>query len=412
MDQRDRVVIIGAGLCGLATAYHLEQAGFRPVVVDRSATVGGRIRTDSYRGFLLDRGFQVVLSAFPEFPRYFSENELRLRPFVSGLRLRYEGRWCELRNPLRHPFSTFGTTSLPKEYWPDLFRLVRLYFRTRYRKPAARQSIADLMDESRISLPFQDLCVRPFCGAAFLDLTLSTSASLFTRLLHWYVGGYCCLPAGGMGQLPKSLAAQLKQTTFRLESPVAEISEDGVTLSTGERIEGRAVVLAVDRQSASDLIEIEPFTNYRSTTCLYFRVDSELVPSTPLLHLDGTSEGPINHLAFLNFVQPSYAPRGQALASVSVIDRGWQSELRLEEKVRQQLAAWFHTRMTAWHHLRTYRIERALPDQSAPPPYAAAFQDSERPWLFLSGELAGPASINGSLTTGRRTAEAVIGAHN
>jgi phytoene dehydrogenase-like protein len=408
MNRQNQVVIIGAGLCGLAAAYHLEKAGLAPILVDRAPTVGGRVRTDAYRGFLLDRGFQVVLSAFPELRRCFSMDELELRPFISGFKLRLEGRWCEVRNPLRHPLSTLGTTSLPFSLWLDVMRFVRLYMKTGRREPPSDQTISQLFDRYRISPSFQDLCLRPFCGAAFLDLDLTTSAALFSRLLHWYFSGYACLPARGMEQLPRQLASRLGKTTVRLDSHVAAIGDKNIVLASGERIEAAALILAVDRQSVGELVELSEPASYRSTTCLYYRIDSDLIPSTSLLYLDGTSEGPINHFAFPSLIQPSYAPRGQALASATVVHPDWQNEPKLEEKVKQQLGAWFHTRTTAWHHLRTYRIERALPDQSSPLKYAGCTEDPTRPWLFLSGELTGPASINSSLTSGREAAEQVL----
>jgi phytoene dehydrogenase-like protein len=60
------VIIIGAGLSGLAAAVHLHRQGRRVLVLEASDRAGGRIKTDSHEGFLLDRGFQVLLTAYPE----------------------------------------------------------------------------------------------------------------------------------------------------------------------------------------------------------------------------------------------------------------------------------------------------------------------------------------------------------
>jgi phytoene dehydrogenase-like protein len=57
------VLIIGAGLAGLAYACELEKNGLSCQVLDASDGVGGRARTDLQDGFLLDRGFQVLLTA-------------------------------------------------------------------------------------------------------------------------------------------------------------------------------------------------------------------------------------------------------------------------------------------------------------------------------------------------------------
>ena len=45
MDSNKTIYIIGAGISGLIAAYELEQAGYTPVVLEKSDAVGGRVRT-------------------------------------------------------------------------------------------------------------------------------------------------------------------------------------------------------------------------------------------------------------------------------------------------------------------------------------------------------------------------------
>ncbi len=49
-----RIVILGAGLTGLSTAYHLAQRKARAVVVEKEAVVGGACRTQEVGGFSFD----------------------------------------------------------------------------------------------------------------------------------------------------------------------------------------------------------------------------------------------------------------------------------------------------------------------------------------------------------------------
>ena len=67
-DQK--IYIIGAGLSGLVAAIELEKAGFSPIILESSDKVGGRMKTDQVDGYLLDHGFQVILTAYPEVKRY------------------------------------------------------------------------------------------------------------------------------------------------------------------------------------------------------------------------------------------------------------------------------------------------------------------------------------------------------
>jgi phytoene desaturase len=56
----DHVVVVGAGLAGLATALHLLGAGRRVTIVERDATPGGRAgRLDLHGGQHADRGFHL-----------------------------------------------------------------------------------------------------------------------------------------------------------------------------------------------------------------------------------------------------------------------------------------------------------------------------------------------------------------
>ena len=58
-------VIVGGGLAGLACAHGLVTAGRSVHLLDAEEAPGGRARTVWHRGRPVDRGFQVVFSAYP-----------------------------------------------------------------------------------------------------------------------------------------------------------------------------------------------------------------------------------------------------------------------------------------------------------------------------------------------------------
>jgi phytoene dehydrogenase-like protein len=78
------VIVVGAGLAGLCCARELMIQGVDVLLLERSAAVGGRLRTDETDGFHLDRGFQVLLTAYPEARRVLDYERLGLRPFYAG----------------------------------------------------------------------------------------------------------------------------------------------------------------------------------------------------------------------------------------------------------------------------------------------------------------------------------------
>ncbi len=84
-DSTAPIVIIGAGMAGLTCANYLHRAGRRVVVLEAADAVGGRVRTDlTADGFRLDRGFQVLLTKYPEVQRLLDYGALKLRAFRSG----------------------------------------------------------------------------------------------------------------------------------------------------------------------------------------------------------------------------------------------------------------------------------------------------------------------------------------
>lgn len=80
----DPIVIIGGGLAGLSCAVRLQEQGVQSIICEASDGVGGRVRTDQVNGFLLDRGFQVLLTAYPEAARQLDYDRLQLQYFDSG----------------------------------------------------------------------------------------------------------------------------------------------------------------------------------------------------------------------------------------------------------------------------------------------------------------------------------------
>ena len=88
MDQS--VHIVGGGISGIIAALELESAGLQPIIYEKQDRLGGRVRTDYIDGYPFDRGFQVLLTAYPEAQRYLNYEELELQPFLSGSRVYYE----------------------------------------------------------------------------------------------------------------------------------------------------------------------------------------------------------------------------------------------------------------------------------------------------------------------------------
>jgi phytoene dehydrogenase-like protein len=98
------VIIVGGGIAGLACARRLKRlTALRYGILEASRSVGGRIKTDRHDGYRLDRGFQVLQTAYPEAQRTLDFSRLGLRRFAPGAMIRIRGRFYTVADPLRRP---------------------------------------------------------------------------------------------------------------------------------------------------------------------------------------------------------------------------------------------------------------------------------------------------------------------
>ena len=102
-------VVVGGGVAGLCAARTLSAAGVHVTLLEASDGVGGRVRTDEQDGYLLDRGFHVFLSAYPEVRETLDYGALDLRKFYPGALVRNGGEFHRVADPLRKPLDGIAT---------------------------------------------------------------------------------------------------------------------------------------------------------------------------------------------------------------------------------------------------------------------------------------------------------------
>jgi phytoene dehydrogenase-like protein len=413
MQTEADVLIVGAGLAGLTSARELATAGLETLVLEASDGVGGRARTDAVDGFLLDRGFQVLLTAYPTTRRVLDYDRLDLRPFVPGSRVRVGGEFHDVTDPFRRPSGTLATLRAPIGSVADKRRVAELSLRLRTRSVADILSASEMPTVARLrELRFSDRMIdsffRPFLGGVFLDPGLETSSRMFEFVFKMFGAGPVAVPATGMGALARQLADGLPVGTVRLESPVAAVGADSLTLESGETMRARAVVVATDWETACTLTGLAEAPAFRPALCWYFEADEPPVKEGILL-LDGEGRGPVTNLAVMSRVSDRYAPRGKELISATVLG-GAEPGSELLGRVRAQMRDWFGARADAWREIRPYRIRSALPDQSL-----AAGGVNPRPGLtpdgvYVCGDHRVHGSIEGAIQSGFATAGQVVAA--
>lgn len=407
------VLIVGAGLAGLCCGVRLREVGKSFRILEASDGVGGRVRTDELDGFRLDRGFQVLLTAYPEFQRVCDAGPLDLKPFSRGALIRLGGQFRRFADPRRDPLGGLASLLGPVGTFPDKYRILPLEKMVRAGRveDVFAQPEGLTLDFLRWGGRFSDAMIdrffRPFFGGIFLERDLVTSSRMFRFVFRMFAEGETAVPAAGMGAIPRQIAARLPADAVRLNCPVAAVDRGKVTLQSGEALAAKAVVVATESTTAATLLRgAVKAPGWRAVTCLYFAADASPV-GEPTLVLNADEPGPVNNFAVMSDVAPSYAPAAKALLSASVLGDPADDDASLEAKVREQLAGWYGPVAKQWRHLRTYRVRQALPDQTAP-----ALDVPERPvkvadGLYVCGDHRDNASINGAMASGWRAAQAV-----
>ena len=418
------VAVVGAGLSGLACARALQSAGVECAVYDAADAVGGRVRTWRGDGFQVDRGFQVLLTAYPEARRVLDYDALDLRPFTPGALVHLGGGFERVGDPLRRPLQALPSLVADVGSLADKLRVLRLRqsvtagtVEALWQRPETTTEQA-LRERYGFSDVMVDRFFRPFLGGVLLDRSLSASSRVFEFYFRCFSRGQAAVPAAGMQAIPEQLADRLAPGTVRLGAEVEAVSAREVQVG-GEAVRCRAVVVATDAAAAGRLLNLDVPPS-KGTVQIAWAADAAPTDE-PILMLDGDGAGPVNNVQVMSAVAPGYAPPGRALITASVLGHPAGDDLDLDAAARSQLHGWFGDQVDGWRPVRVDRVPHALPDlPSLSPPERPARLAGAVPGgvagavasgaggLYVTGDWRRNGSINGALVAGRHAAEAVL----
>jgi phytoene dehydrogenase-like protein len=361
-------------------------------------------------GFTLDRGFQVLNTAYPALPGTVDLDALDLRAFDASATLLLDGERVVIGNPLQDPWAAGPTLRAPVGGMRGKVALAR-YAALCVALPAATLKRREEVDSAeawrRANIPpdVVDRILRPFFSGVLLESDMSSSRRFTDLMFRMFVRGRSTVPAGGMQRLPQQLADRLPAGSVRLGSPVHSVSPRTVRTDTGP-LSARAVVVATDPWTAGRLLpgSVEP-PPARGVRTVYHAAP-EFPEASARLLLD-TDPSPVANSIAISVAAPEYAPAGRVLVSTSMLHGSGAGELDSPD-VRAALARLHRTDTSAWEVVAGYDLPHALPGMPAPHPLRRPVGLATPSGnLYVAGDHRDTSSIQGALVSGRRAARAV-----
>jgi len=407
METDAQVIIVGAGLAGLRCAIELQRHDIQAKVFEATDRIGGRVQTELFEGFRLDKGFQVLLTAYDECRSLLNYDSLRLGAFEPGALIWTGSKMEKVIDPWRRPKQLFRAAMSPIGTLRDKLRVGGLREKLR-RTPLSEiyegneTSTLNRLKEIGFSEAFIESFFRPFYGGIFLEDELETGHKMFEFVFKMFGQGFAALPHDGMDAIPAQMSEQLNPDAIHLNQRVAKLGKNEIVLESGTQHTARHVVLATDMGSASSLIKAEVSDRgWNDTYCHYYAAPRSPLPE-PLIALNGSGNGNITNIAVPTDVNPGYSASGESLICVSTSKSVPQQDLTAE------LYSWFGNATHDFRFLKSYAIPHALPRQSpGDNAYGGASLRTDAS-VWICGDHRYSSSIQGTLASGRMVGEALV----
>lgn len=263
-----RIVVVGAGIAGLTAAYYLTQAGYKPIVLEKSNRVGGRMITDVIDGFTIDCGAQFLMDSYPILTSLINRNGLDVNyihtnQYIGTIRDREIRK--SLRSDVLSPLKS-GILSFPG-WLRFILGSIPLIVQDRSRPmndftawTQYDDTNADNWCKSHFGQEVTDYMVEPiFDGLFFQPMNVLSRAfvrSILSTFLYRKVKNMTTL-TGGLGILSECLASQFE---VRLNTPVTSmsISRNGIELEAGGELLSTDRVILATPASISKALFLSP----------------------------------------------------------------------------------------------------------------------------------------------------------
>ena len=406
------VIIIGAGMSGLTAAVYLTKLGKSVQIFEAADSVGGRIKTENHNGFLLDHGFQVLLTAYPECKKLLNYKALDLKPFLPGATVLYEKGQFEIADPFRRPKALFSTIFAPVGSLKDkanTFFLKNRLVSSSIEKLFSKSEVSTLQQLQKygFSQKMIDRFYKPFFSGIFLENELKTSSRMFDFVMKMFSEGDAAIPAKGMQEIPKQLAAMLPENCIQFNAKVSKIEGSQVFLTENSHFEAENIIIATEATGIISDYKPNVEKAAQSVTTVYF--EAQMAPTNQAIVVLNTSENKkwANNLVVLTNVSKEYAPDGKVLIAVSYNGITSISDIHLAKNMQEELSFWYGSQVADWRFLKAFQIRYALPNLKTFKNDLTKSEMQISKNLFVCGDYLLNGSINAAMKSGRLVAELI-----
>ena len=403
-----KIHIIGAGISGLIAAKVFEENGYQPTIIEADANVGGRVQSDNENGYILDRGFQVLLSSYPAAQKYLDYKSLNLQELLPGATIFKNGKQQTIGDPLRDfsflfstLFSSVGTTA-------DKLKILKLNSVLKKKKISAifneeEKSTLDYLKDFGFSDAMINNFFIPFFSGIFLEPNLDTSSRMFEFVYKMFGDGLALIPKDGIQAISNQLKDSLQHTEFLLNSPVAEVKNKQVILKDGTTIDNHFTIVATEASSLISNLKNQE-TEWKSCDTIYFETEKRTIEK-PLIGLIADKEATINNIFYHTSIANSSTAKKELL-SVTVVKNHNYNKKELLEKVTKDLVTYCNIENPKF--IKNYTIKKALPKLNNLQYELSSTETQLTSNIFLAGDQLLNGSLNAAMISGERAAQGVI----
>ena len=402
--KNKKIYIIGAGVSGLTAAICLEKEGYSPVLIESTNDVGGRVKTEKYKGFFLDHGFQVLLTSYPLAKKYLNYNDLNLQKLMPGSLVLKNGLSYLIGDPFRRFGFLFPTVFSKLLSFKDKLKILKL------KSILKKKSIEEIFDSKETStmnylknFGFSQKAIQnffiPFFGGVFLENKLETSSRMFEFIYKMFESGDAAIPKYGIGAIAQQLKHQLKKTKFIFNTEVISINEHQIHLKGGKVLDtDYSIVTIHPRKLIKNYSSPSPL--WKSCKTLYFITSNESI-NKPLIGLNANKKELINNLFFHTSIENNNE-RSEKLLSVTIIKDHNLNSKELIDKVTKELESYGICEKIEF--LKSFDIKFGLPIicSSKNSIEINKLQHSEN--IFLAGDYLLNGSLNAAMYSGEQAA--------